>query len=407
MCVLGSRILLPASDGGLKGEVFDLRKSAYTDGNSWERAMTVKSGVSGIWIIATGVIIALLYLGRDILAPFALAVFLFLIIEGFARAIDGHSNLLKRGLSRVLAILVVIGGFVGFLALMARGIAEFGIQGDAYLARINALLASVYGWMQLGDAPTLTELVFNESGQAFLGTIASATSGLTGDLVLILIYVAFLFLAQAAWPGKLDRIFVDTDRRQQVKEVGDAARRGIETYLWTQTVISAMITGLTYVTLIALGVDNALFLSTLIFVLNYIPTIGSIVAALVPPLFALVQPEVAAWIPGEAPNDSYVFALLVFAGVSFWQFSIGNFVQPRIMGDTLNLSALVVLLALAIWGALWGIPGMFLSAPLTVLMMILFAQSDSTRWIAILLSANGEPLSHEQSTNELEVETAE
>jgi predicted PurR-regulated permease PerM len=224
---------------------------------------------------------------------------------------------------------------------------------------------------------------------------------------LILIYVAFLFLAQSAWPNKLDRIFVDSDQRKQVKEVGDAARRGIETYLWTQTVISALITGLTYVTLLLLGVDNALFLSTLIFVLNYIPTIGSIVAALVPPLFALVQPEIAAWIPGDAPNDSYFFALMVFAGVSFWQFSIGNFVQPRIMGDTLNLSALVVLLSLAIWGAIWGIPGMFLSAPLTVLMMILFAQSDSTRWMAVLLSANGEPLSRDTSTNAAEaVESA-
>ena len=360
--------------------------------------MTLKSGMSGIWVIATGVIIALLYIGRDILAPFALAVFLFLIIEGFARAIDGRSDLLKLGWSRVLAILVVIGGFVGFLAMMARGIAEFGIQGDAYLVRINALIEDAYGWLHLGDAPTLTELVFNDSGQAFLGTIASATSGLTGDLVLILIYVAFLFLAQSAWPTKLDRIFDDPEQRAQVKEVGDAARRGIETYLWTQTVISALITALTYVTLILLGVDNALFLSTLIFVLNYIPTIGSIVAALVPPLFALVQPEIAAWIPGDAPSDSYVFAAMVFLGVSFWQFSIGNFVQPRIMGDTLNLSALVVLLALAIWGAIWGIPGMFLSAPLTVLMMILFAQSDSTKWIAILLSANGEPLSHERAT---------
>ncbi|MEL6862419.1 MAG: AI-2E family transporter, partial [Pseudomonadota bacterium] len=211
--------------------------------------------------------------------------------------------------------------------------------------------------------------------------------------------MAFLFLAQSAWPDKLDRIFVDSERRQQVKEVGDAARHGIETYLWTQTVISALITVLTYGTLVALGVDNALFLSTLIFVLNYIPTIGSIVAALVPPLFALVQPEVASWIPGDAPNDSYIFAAFVLAGVSFWQFSIGNFVQPRIMGDTLNLSALVVLLGLAIWGAIWGIPGMFLSAPLTVLMMILFAQSESTKWIAILLSANGEPLSRDIVTS--------
>jgi len=364
--------------------------------------MTSRSGLTGIWVIATGVIIGLLYLGRDILAPFALAIFLFLIIEGFARAIHGRSAMLKLAWSRALAILVVIGGFVGFLAMMARGIAEFGIQGDAYLQRINALIEDAYSWVHLSDAPTLTEMVFNESGQAFLGTIASATSGLTGDLVLILIYVAFLFLAQSAWPNKLDRIFVDSDQRKQVKEVGDAARRGIETYLWTQTVISALITGLTYVTLLLLGVDNALFLSTLIFVLNYIPTIGSIVAALVPPLFALVQPEIAAWIPGDAPNDSYFFALMVFAGVSFWQFSIGNFVQPRIMGDTLNLSALVVLLSLAIWGAIWGIPGMFLSAPLTVLMMILFAQSDSTRWMAVLLSANGEPLSRDTSTNATE-----
>jgi len=361
--------------------------------------MAGKSGNVGIWVIATGVVIALLYLGRDILAPFALAVFLFLVIEGFARAINGRSDLLKLGGSRVIAIIFVIGGFVGFLAMMARGIAEFGIQGDAYLNRINALIEDVYALVQLSDAPTLTEMVFNESGQAFLGTIASATSGLTGDLVLILIYLAFLFLAQSAWPNKLDRIFPNPEQREQVKNVGDTARQSIETYLWTQTVISAMITALTYVTLIILGVDNALFLSTLIFVLNYIPTIGSIVAALVPPLFALVQPEIASWIPGSPPNDNYIFALLVFLGVSFWQFSIGNFVQPRIMGDTLNLSALVVLLALAIWGAIWGIPGMFLSAPLTVLMMTLFAQSESTRWLAVLLSANGEPMSRNTTTN--------
>jgi len=237
----------------------------------------------------------------------------------------------------------------------------------------------------------LTELLFNESGQRFFAMIANATSSLSGDLVLILIYIAFLFLAQSAWPGKLDKVFPESDRREQVRKVGDAARDGIETYLWTQTVISALITALTYLTLVLLGVDNALFLSALIFVLNYVPTIGSIVAAFVPPLFALVQPEIAGWIPGTSPQDSYVFALLVFVGVSFWQFVIGNFVQPRIMSDTLNLSALVVLLSLAIWGAIWGIPGMFLSAPLTVLLMIMFAQSESTRWIAILLSANGEP----------------
>ncbi|MGH1421985.1 MAG: AI-2E family transporter [Hyphomonas sp.] len=350
-----------------------------------------RASKTGIWIIATGVIVAFIYFGRGILATFAMAVFLFLIIEGFATAIDNSSRLIKLGLARAIAILTVIGGFAGFIALMAHGVAQFGQDAAEYETKINALIANAYAVVNMGDAPTLTSLLFNDTGQRFFVTIANATGGLSGDFILILIYVAFLFAAQAGWTRKLDNIFVDFDQRNQVRKVGEDARRGIESYLWTQTVISALITVLTYVSLLALGVENALFLSALIFVLNYIPTVGSIAAALVPPLFALVQPEAPSWIPGSAPQDAYIYAGIVFATVAFWQFSIGNFIQPRMMGESLNLSALVVLLALAIWGVLWGIPGMFLSAPLTVLMMILFAQSQETRWMAILLSADGNP----------------
>lgn len=355
-------------------------------GESMDRATT-----TGIWIIATGVIITFLHLGRSILAPFALAVFLFLIIEGFATMIDNFSRTLKIGHARFFAILFVLGGFFGFMALLANGIAEFGRDAGDYETRINDLIADAYDVVHMSGAPTLQELLFNETGQRFFAIIANETGDLSGDLVLILIYVAFLFLAQSSWTRKLDNIFPGFEQRAQVRQIGDDARRSIETYLWTQTVISALITALTYFSLLALGVKNALFLSGLIFVLNYIPTVGSIVAALVPPLFAIVQPEIPAWVPGTPPQDSYIYAAIVFAVVSFWQFSIGNFVQPRMMGESLNLSALIVLLSLAIWGAIWGIPGMFLSAPLTVLMMIFFAQSSSTRWIAILLSADGDP----------------
>lgn len=346
---------------------------------------------SGIWIIATGVIIALLYLGREILATFAMAVFLFLIIEGFGTVINNSSRFIQIGPARILAVLLVVGGFVGFIALLANGVAEFGRDAGDYEEKINGLISDAYRLAGLNEAPTLTHLVFNEGGQRFFATIANSVRGLSGDIVLILIYVAFLFTAQSMWPKKLDNIFPETGQREQVRRIGNDARLAIERYLWTQTVISALITVLTYICLLALGVQNALFLSALIFVLNYIPTVGSIVAALVPPLFALVQPDIPGWVPALALEESYVYAALVFGVVSFWQFSIGNFVQPRMMGDSLNLSALVVLLALAIWGVLWGIPGMFLSAPLTVLMMILFAQSEHTRWIAILLSADGNP----------------
>jgi predicted PurR-regulated permease PerM len=350
-----------------------------------------RAATTGIWIIATGVIIAFLYWMRAILAPFALAVFLFLTIEGFATMIDNWSRVMKIGHARIIAILLVLGGFIGFIGLMANGIAEFGRDAGEYETKINGLIRDGYALAHMTGAPTLQELLFNETGQRFFATIANATGDLSGDVMLILIYVAFLFIAQSGWTRKLDNIFPEFEARAKVREVGDEARRGIESYLWTQTVISALITVLTYGSLLALGVKNALFLSALIFVLNYIPTVGSIVAALVPPLFALVQPSMPAWVPGMPPQDTYIYAGIVFATVSFWQFSIGNFIQPRMMGESLNLSSLVVLIALAIWGVIWGIPGMFLSAPLTVLMMVMFAQSDATRWIAILLSADGNP----------------
>jgi len=353
---------------------------------------------TGIWIIATGVIIAFLYLGRAILAPFALAVFLFLVMEGFAKVIDDASETLKRRGSRIIALLTVLLGFALFIVMMARGIAQFGSQAGQYERKINQLVADVYGSFGMETAPTLMSFFEGEGGGQVFNLISGSIGNLSENFVLILIYIAFLYIARPTWEKKFDAIFNKPERREQVRIVGDDARRGIQTYLWTQTVISVLITVLTYGTLVILGVQNALFLAGMIFVLNYIPTIGSIIAAFVPLLFALVQPS---W-PAYMPDNSYINAAIVFGAVSFWQFSIGNFIQPRMMGESLNLSALVVLLALAIWGAIWGIPGMFLSAPLTVLMMIGFAQSENTRWIAILLSADGNPEAGHQTKSVVE-----
>lgn len=345
---------------------------------------------TGIWIIAIGVIIALLYLGRAVLSPFALAVFLFLVMEGFAHAIAGTWMNVSLKWARAVSIVLVVLGFGLFIAMMANGVASFTRSPGEYEHEIDALIGNVYGLFNLPDAPRISQLVLGEPGQQLFSTVVSSVGNLSEIFILIMIYIAFLFLAQSAWTDKLNAIFGrDNEQRDRVRRIGEEARRGIETYLWTQTVISALITLATYATLKLLGVQNALFLAGIIFVLNYIPTVGSIVAAIVPPLFALVQPA-ETW-PVWMTDNTYINAALTFIGVSFWQFFIGNFIQPRMMGESLNLSALVVLLALAIWGALWGIPGMFLSAPLTVIIMILTAQSRDTYWIAVLLSANGRP----------------
>lgn len=353
------------------------------------------AATTGIWIIATGVIIAFLKMGQNVLAPFALAVFLYFVIEGLAQEIDNRSETLKRGLSRVIAVLFILALFTGFIYLMSSGILQFSEQANLYETRINDLIAQGGAMMGLQDTPTVMGVLRGGTGERLGSFMVSAAGSLSGNFFLVLIYTAFLYAARSSWPTKFDGIFGHSDNRDKIREMGDDSRRGIEAYLWTQTVISVIITILTYVTLSVLGVQNTLFLCGLIFILNYIPTIGSILAAFVPLLFALVQPD-GSW-PAWLPANSYINAAIVFGAVSFWQFTIGNFIQPRMMGDSLNLSALVVLLALAIWGEIWGITGMFLSAPLTVIMMIGFAQSPSTRWIAILLSQDGNPEAAKQT----------
>jgi predicted PurR-regulated permease PerM len=131
--------------------------------------------------------------------------------------------------------------------------------------------------------------------------------------------------------------------------------------------------------MISLGLDNALFWSLVIFVLNYIPLIGAAAAWILPTLFAMVQ--------FDSTGKILLLAVLLFAV----QTVIANTLQPKMMGDSMNLSALVVVLSITLWGALWGGVGAFLSAPLTVIIMIILAQFSTTRWIAVLLSSDGQP----------------
>lgn len=341
----------------------------------------------GVWIIATAAIAFGLFVSREIVAPFALAVFVWLVMEGLARAIRRPLPNLPVWVSHACAVAIVVVSVVIFIGVMRGAIVEFADKSDLYEARINDLITQVYAMLGLSDAPKLSELVFSDATVRFVEPALDSARGLAGDLVLILIYVGFLYVSAQTFSTKLDNIFPDFYSRERARLMGLDVRRTMEQYLWVQTVLSIITTVLTYITMLATGLDNALFWAFVIFFLNYIPTIGSFIAPVLPALFATVQP---AW-PGYMPDDPMLCALIVFLSVSVWQFTIGNFIAPRMTGDSLNISALVVLLSLAVWGALWGLPGMFLSAPLTVLIMILLAQVPGARWIAILLSSDGNP----------------
>lgn len=340
-----------------------------------------------VWIIAATAIGFVLNIAAPILAPFALAIFIWLVMEGFVRAIRKPLPHLPEWIAHAFAILVVVGSIILFISVMRGAVVEFAAKSDLYEARINEMIVQVYTLLGLSDAPQLSTLIFSDQTIRFVEPALASIRSLASDLVIILIYVAFLYVTASNFSTKLDRIFRRPEERDRARKVGAEIRRAMEQYLWVQTALSIITTSFTYVTLLAIGLDNALFWAAVIFVLNYIPTIGSIFAAVLPALFAIAQPIWPAWMP----DQPMWCAFIVFMGVTVWQFVIGNFVGPRMTSNSLNISALVVLLSLAVWGALWGLPGMFLSAPLTVLIMIVLAQIPGARWIAILLSADGNP----------------
>jgi predicted PurR-regulated permease PerM len=172
-------------------------------------------------------------------------------------------------------------------------------------------------------------------------------------------------------------MYPDKNRLEHVNTLIDKIDTSIGSYIALKTVVSLLTGVLSFFALLFIGVDAPVFWAFLIFLLNFIPTIGSLIATTFPTIFALLQ-------FGELTP-----AVLVLCIVGAIQLIVGNLIEPKLMGNTLNISPLVVFLALAVGGVIWGITGMLLSVPITVVLIIIMSEFPETRSIAILLSQKG------------------
>lgn len=340
---------------------------------------TAPLNASGMLLATAATIVGLVWFA-DILTPLALAVFLWLTIDAFADHIHARLSFIPRAAAVPLAILTVfvfLAFVIGFVIQYAQGFAG---QVGAYGARINAVIVQVYDILPLaGEPPTVGQLFERVNPGTVLRGVADALQSFAGEALFVIIYVACLFAAQSAMPRKIVAIFPDHEARRRATRIGGAIRKSMEQYLWVQTVTGLMIAGVCWGLFMVIGLDNALFWALVTFLFSYIPVVGGAAASLLPALFALVQFPV-------------LWPALVILGVTqAIQFVVGNVIQPRMTGDSLNISVLVVFVSLAFWGKLWGGPGMFLAVPLSVMLMIALAQFPSTRWIAVLMSNNGNP----------------
>jgi len=331
-------------------------------------------------IVAIAAIVTLLVVGKPLLLPLAVAVMIWYIIDAvaaaFAKLQVGNVYPLKR-VSLLLAILVIVLLMVGVTDMVGNTVEQVREAAPQYQDNVSSILDKISELTGIAVAPAIKQFAAQIEVGSAVGTIAGGIMSLAGDAGMVAIYVVFLLIEQRYFNAKFAALFPTGDRADQVKRILSDIQTQIRQYLLLKTIISAVTGVLSYIVLRWVEVDYATFWAFLIFLLNYIPTIGSLLAVAFPALLALVQFDTF---------TPFIILAVTLVGI---QMLIGNFAEPRLMGSSLNLSPLVVILALALWGQLWGVVGMFLSVPLTVIIMIVLSNFPETRPFAIALSQDG------------------
>jgi predicted PurR-regulated permease PerM len=327
----------------------------------------------------------LLVVGEAIFVPLVLAIFITYLIAAIAHIFE-RITLRGRPLpfgwalaAAVVLLLLLITVLVQIAADSVRAVVEASPQ---YQARLQTVLAQVTGFLadtfNQGKPVTVASLLSEIDLKSWVGRMAGAFQSIAANTVQIFIYVAFMLLELQTLDLKITRMFPDEERERSVRTTLQQIGGKIETYVWIKTAMSLLTSGLCYVALTVIGVDFAPFWALLIFVLNFIPYIGVTIAVLFPTLLALLQ------------FGSFPKALVVFALLAGSQALVDNAVEPRLAGRSLNISPIVMMIGLSVWGSIWGITGMILSVPILVMIMIVLAQFPRTRPLAILMSQNGE-----------------
>jgi AI-2 transport protein TqsA len=322
------------------------------------------------------IVIAGLRLAAGIIVPFLIAVFVAVIslpLQNWLRARKAPG-----ALAVVLTLTADILILVAFGFLVGGAVQGFANQIGTYQERLNAVLQSLDNVLQplglhiSGDA--LIQFLKENVLSIFKDAVLRGAT-LLSNIVLIFLTILFVLFEAAGFPAKFEmamgRSMGNFGRMDKIK--GD-----IQQYLLVKTMISLATGLLVGITLALIGLDFPVLWGLLAFLLNYIPSLGSIIAA-VPPIFLSII---------QFGSGRVIGVIAVFVVVNVL---LGNLVEPHLMGRRLGLSALVVFVSLAFWGWVWGPVGMILSVPLTMIIKIMLENSQNLRWIAVLMGTGKEP----------------
>ena len=350
-------------------------------------------------IAAVVIIIAGMREASAILVPFLLAVFIAVI--GGPPAFWLKRKGVPSSLAVLAVVLVMLGIGIGMGAVLSTSLNGFYQQMDSYKASLNQQMDALFIWLKgMGihlDWELLKEVVNPGEAMQLVATLLAGFGGVLTNAFLITLTVVFILLEASGFPAKLRAAKKDPKASFPAFEEFTHA---VKSYLAIKTAVSLATGVATALWVAVLGLDFPLLWGLLAFLFNYVPTIGSILAAVPAVLLALIQ-------LGPFP------ALLVAVGYLCINFAFGSVIEPRFMGRGLGLSTLVVFLSLVFWGWVLGPVGMLLSVPLTMTAKIGLGSREETRWLAILLgseksaAAAWEPTARETGTREKEPDPAQ
>ncbi len=325
-------------------------------------------------LAALVIIIAGAKTASALLVPFLLAIFIAIICVGPFHWLQQRKVPAAAALLLVIAAVMLAGLLV--LTLVGSSVNDFTSNLPVYQQKLQGQTLLLLDWLDKIGIEVSKELLlehFNPGAvmQSAASMLAKAGGVLTNSF-LILLTVIFILFEAAGMPAKLKAALPDSNNSQASFE---KFIHGVRQYLAIKTLVSFATGVVVTIGLALLGLDYPLLWGLLAFLLNYIPNIGSIIAAIPAVLLAVVQ---------LGP----VQALLVAAIYLTVNLIMGNAVEPRMMGRKLGLSSLVVFISLVFWGWVLGPVGMLLSVPLTMIVKIALEVNDSTRWLAILLSSD-------------------
>ncbi|MDN2568369.1 AI-2E family transporter [Aquibium sp. A9E412] len=324
----------------------------------------------------------ILYVGQAVILPIAVAVIAAYVLSTAADAIGrlpvvGRAPTWLRYLAALLVFVLLLALVVVLVSMSFESLVAAMPRYQANIVAMAGQLAEMFGVQNKPTWETIREMTLERLDLGgWMIAIVSSTASISGQLTLIVIYTSFLLAERLLFAEKL-KLATGREEAGRIMSIYHEIHYKVGAYLGTKTLVNIILAAISYVIMVAIGIDFAFFWALVIGVLNYIPYIGSLVGVAFPVILAVAQ-------FGAISPVLVALVLLTLA-----QVYVGNKLEPSMIGKSVNLSPFVVLVSLAFWSALWGLPGAILAIPMTSIIVIALAASPSTRPVAILMSSDG------------------